>query len=62
MHKFGDQKGAVKLINWVTDQAALNFNLIPELYDRKTSFYDGAVPMVGFGAGAYAVALWDAYP
>ncbi len=62
MHRFGDQKGARFLVNWVTDQAALNFNLIPELYNRKTSFYDGAVPMVGFGAGAYAVALWDAYP
>ena len=62
MHKFGDQKGARKLVNWVTDQAALNYNLIPELYNRKTSFYDGAVPMIGFGAGAYAVALWDAYP
>jgi len=62
MHRYGDQKGARYLVNWVTDQAALNFNLIPELYNRKTSFYDGAVPMVGFGAGAYAVALWDAYP
>ncbi len=62
MHKYGDQKGARKLVNWVTDQAALNYNLIPELYNRKTSFYDGAVPMVGFGAGAYAVALWDVYP
>lgn len=62
MHRYGDQKGARFLINWVTDQAALNFNLIPELYNRKTSFYDGAVPMVGFGAGAYAVTLWDAYP
>ncbi len=62
MHRFGDQKGARHLVNWVTDQAALNYNLIPELYDKKTSFYDGAVPMVGFGAGAYAIALWDAYP
>ncbi len=62
LHNFGDQKKARYFVNWVTDQAALNFNLIPELYDRKTSLYAGSVPMVGFGAGAYAIALWDAYP
>ena len=62
MQKFGDQKKARYFVNWVTNQAALNFNLIPELYNRKTSFYNGSVPMVGFGAGAYAIALWDVYP
>ena len=62
LQNFGDQKKARFFLNWVTDQAALNFNLIPELYDSKTSFYAGSVPMVGFGAGAYAIALWDAYP
>ena len=61
MKKFGDPKGAHKMINWVTKQASLNFNLIPELYNEKTSFYDGAIPMVGFGAGAYAIALSDLY-
>ncbi len=61
MKKFGDTKGARKMINWVTKQASLNFNLIPELYNEKTSFYDGAVPMVGFGAGAFALALSDLY-
>ncbi len=61
MHRFGDQKGARRLVDWVTKQAALNYNLIPELYNQKTSFYDGAVPMVGFGAGAYAATLLDLY-
>jgi GH15 family glucan-1,4-alpha-glucosidase len=61
MCSYGDREGARRLIQWVTDQAALNFNLLPELYDAKTSFYDGAVPMVGFGAGAYAIALSDVY-
>ncbi len=61
MCRYGDRKGALRLINWVTDQAAFNFNLIPELYNAKTSYYDGAVPMVGFGAGAYAIALSDLY-
>lgn len=57
--RFGQPKPASALVKWVTDQAELNFNLIPELYDRKSAFYDGAVPMVGFGAGAYVVALDD---
>ena len=61
MHKYGDKKDARKMINWITNQAALNFNLIPELFNSKTSFYEGSVPMVGFGAGAYAIALSDAY-
>ncbi len=61
MKKFGDSNGAHKLINWVTKQASLNFNLIPELFNERTSFYDGAIPMVGFGAGAYAATLSDLY-
>ena len=62
MNKYGDQIGSLNLVDWITGQAALNFNLIAELYNKKTSIYEGSVPMVGFGAGAYAVALWDAYP
>ncbi|MGC8594159.1 MAG: glycoside hydrolase family 15 protein [Candidatus Kryptoniota bacterium] len=58
---FGDQTEALALIKWVTDQASLNFGLIPELYNRETSTYDGAVPMVGFGAGAYIIAISDFY-
>ncbi len=61
MMRFGEKQPASALVKWVTDQADLNFNLIPELYDRKTAFYDGAVPMVGFGAGAYVVALDDVH-
>ena len=56
------QKGEARtLVDWVTKQAALNYNLLPETYDVKTAFYTGSIPMVGFGAAAYAVALWDYY-
>lgn len=61
MNRFGDTKNAHKMVDWVTKQATLNFNLIPELYNENTSFYDGAVPMVGFGAAAYAITLSDLY-
>jgi hypothetical protein len=42
-------------------QRSIIHNLLPETYDVKTAFYTGSIPMVGFGAGAYAVALWDYY-
>lgn len=61
MQRFGNKSGARKLVDWVTKQTGLNFNLIPELYHPTKSSYDGAVPMVGFGAGAYAVAVSDLY-
>jgi hypothetical protein len=47
------------LITWITDQAGLNQDLIAELFDATTSDYAGASPMVGFGAGAYVLALAD---
>lgn len=50
----GDQ-----LIDWVTQQARANADLIPENYDRMTGDYSGSIPMVGFGAGTYVMALWD---
>ncbi len=46
------------LVAWVTAQARLNYDLIPENYHRDTGDYLGEVPMAGFGAGAYVSALW----
>jgi len=40
-------------LNWVTDAATANDHLIPELYDRNDGSYQGVVPMVGYGAGAW---------
>jgi len=58
---FGERARARRLIGWVTAQSRLNHNLIAELYGEKTSAYEGAVPMVGFGAGAYLLAISDYY-
>jgi hypothetical protein len=49
---FGAQQ-ADQLLNTVTDLAAVNDNLIAELYDPSTGAYEGAIPMVGYGAGAW---------
>jgi GH15 family glucan-1,4-alpha-glucosidase len=61
LDKFGGRATARRLLDWVTDQASLNFGLIPELYDEKTAAYDGAIPMVGYGAGVYVMTLFDLY-
>lgn len=59
----GRQGKARALLDWVTDQSARNYNLIAELYRAGTADYDsGAVPMCGFGPGAYLLALEAMYP
>jgi hypothetical protein len=68
----------------VTEQAAANFNTIPEMYSNKLQMdkvpkdyynwniwcncirqedgqYIGTIPMVGYGSGAYIIALYDYY-
>ncbi len=58
MDRAGDPDGA-DLTSWITAQAKENFGLISELHDASTADYAGEMPMVGFGAGAYALALWS---
>lgn len=57
LRKCGYNKEADALIDWITEQANLNYFLIPEYYHRLTWSYDGAMPMVGYGAGAYILAI-----
>lgn len=47
------------LLDWNVNQAAENYGLFAELHERVTSDYAGEVPMVGFGAGAFSLALLD---
>jgi len=62
--RHGDIAKADQLLGWVTSQAAVNFDLMPELYNTRTSSgtigaYSGSIPMVGYGAGAYQMTLLD---
>lgn len=55
---------ADQLLGWVTAQASVNNNLLPELYNTRSSSgqigaYSGSIPMVGYGAGAYQMTLLD---
>ncbi|MCE1188136.1 MAG: glycoside hydrolase family 15 protein [Ignavibacteria bacterium] len=51
--KYGKRDEATALRKWVVAQSAKNSNLIAELYYEGNARYEGAVPMVGFGAGAF---------
>jgi GH15 family glucan-1,4-alpha-glucosidase len=60
----GDSAKADQLLDWVTAQGGANFDLLPELYNTRTSSgaigaYSGEIPMVGYGAGAYQMTLLD---
>jgi MYXO-CTERM domain-containing protein len=47
------------LFAWNVDQASDNFGEFSELHDPTTADYAGQSPMVGFGAGAYLLSLYD---
>lgn len=81
---FGERRKAGELIGWVTEQASVNNNIIPEMFSNKEQMakvpkeaysndiwcncirqesdqYIGEVPMVGYGSGAYIIALYAYY-
>ena len=55
----GEQATATATLAWNVEQAAENFQQLSELHERTTGDYAGENPMVGFGAGAYLLALGD---
>ncbi len=57
--RLGERARHETLVGWVTAQSAANFNIIAELYSEDGADYEGAVPMCGFGPGAYITALFD---
>ncbi len=55
---------ADQLLSWVSEQASVNYDLLPELYNTVSTSgpvgaYSGSIPMVGYGAGAYQMTLLD---
>lgn len=59
--KYGKASEAKNLINGVTKLAAKNYNLIPEILTVGDLQYSGAIPMVGYGSGAYILAVLEYY-
>jgi len=63
-YRSGRRAEADALLNLATGRAAANFNLLPEEYnvldrDGPVGAYIGSIPMVGYGAGVYALSLLD---
>lgn len=50
---------ADEIVDWITGQARMNFDIIPENFNRHTGAFEGEVPMAGFGAGVYVSAMWE---
>ncbi len=61
MCRCGLKQKARPILRWVTGQSTRDHNLIAELYGAGAPGYEGAVPMAGFGAGAYLLTLADFY-
>jgi len=61
LNKFGRRTEAKYLLDSITGYAKLNFNFIAELYNYKDENYGGAVPMIGYGAGVYILAIDNFY-
>ncbi|HEY3445658.1 MAG TPA: glycoside hydrolase family 15 protein [Myxococcales bacterium] len=59
MRWLGDTAQSDALVSWVTAQSRANHDLIAENYNPTTADYEGSIPMVGFGAGAYVLALFS---
>jgi MYXO-CTERM domain-containing protein len=55
----GNTSYSQSLFAWNVDQAGDNYGEFSELHDPVTADYAGQSPMVGFGAGAYLLSLYD---
>ncbi|MBK7824334.1 glycoside hydrolase family 15 protein [Nannocystis sp.] len=53
----GQVDRADALTEWVRAQSQTNYGMVAETYDELTGAYKFNTPMLGFGAGAYALAL-----
>ncbi len=57
LRKAGDAARAEGLSRWVLDQALTNYLMVAETYDELLGTYKFNTPMLGFGAGAFALAM-----
>lgn len=55
--RMGDAARADKVIAWIREQSLLNYMAVAETYEENTGVYKFNAPMLGFGAGAYVLAL-----
>lgn len=59
LRRAGQVDRADALTDWVLTQSLTNYGMVAETYDEVTGTYKFNTPMLGFGAGAFALALAD---
>ena len=59
MRRAGRSTRADQLLAWVTAQSHANYLAIAETYEEHTGAWKFNAPMIGFGAGAYALSLME---
>ncbi|MCS7299739.1 MAG: glycoside hydrolase family 15 protein [Spirochaetia bacterium] len=57
--RIGNTEKATRLVRRIEEKALNGFYMIPELLDEKDDSFKGAIPMLGFGAGAYIIFFTD---
>lgn len=55
----GSMPEAKKLVDRITQYASRNNNQVPEIISNDMGIYKGAIPMVGYGSGAYILAVLE---
>ncbi|HEY4119303.1 MAG TPA: glycoside hydrolase family 15 protein [Byssovorax sp.] len=55
--RMGDSARAQALVDWVQKQSLENYLAVSETYDEGTALYKFNAPMIGFGAGAFTLAV-----
>lgn len=59
--RFGNKAEAKQLIDKITTLSKANYAAIPEIYRLGDCYYRGSIPMIGYGSGAYVLAVLDYY-
>ncbi len=58
LHAMHQDERSQSILQWTTAQASKNADVISETYDENTGAMKFNAPMIGFGAGVYALALY----
>lgn len=54
----GDAERSDAILDWITRQSQGNYLMVAETFEENTGEYKFNAPMLGFGAGAYSLALF----
>jgi MYXO-CTERM domain-containing protein len=53
----GDEPRAEEMLAWILAQSQANYLMVAETFNATTGVYENNTPMLGFGAGAWALAM-----